>query len=195
MYHMENKDSRTKSEVRMLNGYRVVYKPDFYRSMKNDNWKGYVYEHIFIAEKMIGRPLRDEEVVHHLDGDRANNRVENLLVLEKSQHSKLHTWINAGAPGLKDLEMKGLNSGKPKVVRKQAQGCKKCGNTLQQKQKYYCSGNCAKESNRKVERPSLEQIEDDLKTMSFVAVGKKYGVSDNCIRKWIKGYKKLQRQS
>lgn len=39
---------------------------------------------------------------------------------------------------------------------------------------------------RKVKRPSIEQIKSDLSIMSYVAVGKKYGVSDNCIRKWLK---------
>jgi uncharacterized protein YjcR len=38
-------------------------------------------------------------------------------------------------------------------------------------------------------RPTLEQLEEDLKTMSMVATGKKYGVSDNAVRKWIKRYK------
>jgi transposase-like protein len=36
------------------------------------------------------------------------------------------------------------------------------------------------------DRPSVEQINDDLETMSMVAVGKKYGVSDNAVRKWIR---------
>lgn len=38
-------------------------------------------------------------------------------------------------------------------------------------------------------RPSLEQLENDLEELkTMVAVGKRYGVSDNCIRKWIKNY-------
>jgi len=39
-------------------------------------------------------------------------------------------------------------------------------------------------------RPSNEQIRNDLQTMTFVAVGKKYGVSDNCIRKWLSKYER-----
>lgn len=38
------------------------------------------------------------------------------------------------------------------------------------------------------DRPTLSQLETDLETMSYVQVGKKYGVSDNCIRKWIRSY-------
>jgi hypothetical protein len=41
---------------------------------------------------------------------------------------------------------------------------------------------------RKVERPSLEQLLADLESMSCVAVGRKYGVSDNAIRKWLRWY-------
>ena len=51
-----------------------------------------------------------------------------------------------------------------------------------------------KESNfkqRKVKnRPSLEEIEKLLETMPMTQVGKKFGVTDNAIRKWIKQYKK-----
>ena len=82
----------TKSEVRMLNGYRLIYRPDYPGAMINSNWQGYVYEHIYVAEGFLGRPLRENEVVHHLDLDRSNNRSENLLVLEKPQHGKLHAF-------------------------------------------------------------------------------------------------------
>jgi hypothetical protein len=44
---------------------------------------------------------------------------------------------------------------------------------------------------RNTNRPSLEQLELDLRDSSFVQVGRKYGVSDNCIRKWIKNYRKI----
>lgn len=43
---------------------------------------------------------------------------------------------------------------------------------------------------RKVERPSLEQLRADLATMSFCAVGRKYGVSDNAVRKWLRWYER-----
>jgi hypothetical protein len=50
----------------------------------------------------------------------------------------------------------------------------------------FCSQECYKISIRKIkERPSKEQLLDELKTTSYVQVGKKYGVSDNAIRKWV----------
>jgi hypothetical protein len=50
-----------------------------------------------------------------------------------------------------------------------------------------CS-DCTKIKNRKVERPSLEILEKCVEDIGYVATGKKYSVSDNCIRKWIKSY-------
>jgi transposase-like protein len=41
---------------------------------------------------------------------------------------------------------------------------------------------------RKVERPSYEQLKAEIEATSFLAVGRKYGVSDNAIRKWLRWY-------
>lgn len=58
------------------------------------------------------------------------------------------------------------------------------------KEKQFCSQKCYKVSIRKIkERPSKEQLLDELKTTSYVQVGKKYGVSDNAIRKWVNSNK------
>ncbi len=74
--------------------------------------------------------------------------------------------------------------------------CVNCGHSI-----YITSVRCGKcENMRRLSesitnnknRPSLIQLQEDLKTLkSYVQVGKKYGVSDNCIRKWINKYKKF----
>ena len=43
---------------------------------------------------------------------------------------------------------------------------------------------------RKVKRPSHEQLQNEISELGFTGTGKKYGVSDNAIRKWIKFYNK-----
>ena len=43
---------------------------------------------------------------------------------------------------------------------------------------------------RKVERPSHEQLLEDLRSTSSLAVGRKYGVSDNAVRKWVRWYER-----
>lgn len=175
-----------KAEVRILNDYRVLYVPEHPRAMKNEVWNGYVYEHILVAEEHLGRPLRDDEITHHLDGNRANNRKENIIVLERSQHAKLHIWLDAGAPISERYRMNGMNSGKSNVA--EPTYCKSCGRTLQGKQKTYCSQECSSECRRKAERPSKAELEKDIKNLSWLSIGKKYGVSDNAARKWAKTY-------
>lgn len=68
-------------------GYKVVYMPDHPHSRAN----GYVYEHILNAEKKIGCSLADNEVVHHIDGNKLNNSPDNLMVFSsQSEHDKWH---------------------------------------------------------------------------------------------------------
>lgn len=46
--------------------------------------------HRYIMEQVLGRTLSRDEVVHHIDGDRTNNDLSNLVVMSRSEHSKLH---------------------------------------------------------------------------------------------------------
>ena len=41
---------------------------------------------------------------------------------------------------------------------------------------------------RKVTRPTIEELLDELETSNYCAIGRKYGVSDNAIKKWCKAY-------
>lgn len=174
---------------RNLNGYIVVYKPEHPNAMRGGNWDGYIYEHILVAEEFLGRPLRDNEVVHHLDFNRSNNRHENLLVLERGQHGKLHAWLDKGAPGWEQPGKNWVNSEEPKS--REPKFCDRCSRTLQDKQTKFCSEKCSRIASRKViNRPSYEELCSDIASMSMETIARKHGVSSNAVRKWLKDYER-----
>lgn len=55
------------------------------------------HEHRVVAEKMLGRPLRKGEVVHHIDGDKRNNDPSNLWVFaSQREHAMWHKLFGEG---------------------------------------------------------------------------------------------------
>lgn len=67
-------------------GYIYVYCPDHPMSTKD----GYVMEHILIMEEKIGRYITRDEVVHHKNHIRDDNRLENLQLMTFKEHSGMH---------------------------------------------------------------------------------------------------------
>jgi hypothetical protein len=56
-----------------------------------NNKNGRIQEHIYVAERVLGKPLPAGSVVHHIDGNRSNNIPENLIICENQiYHMLLH---------------------------------------------------------------------------------------------------------
>jgi hypothetical protein len=74
-------------------GYILVRRPNHPYAKIN----GYIFEHRLVMEKHLGRYLTQEEVVHHNNHVRDDNRIENLQLINRSEHtSRYHNDINIG---------------------------------------------------------------------------------------------------
>ena len=71
-------------------GYIKVFSPDHPRR----DYKNQVYEHRIVVEKHIGRYLKVQEVVHHINEIKSDNRIENLILFSnETEHRKHHAKI------------------------------------------------------------------------------------------------------
>ncbi len=140
-------------------GYNYLYKPNHPNSKKN----GMIAEHTYLLSKKINRPLRKKEQCHHKDGNKLNNDIKNLELITISEHTHRHKGykrvINCAICNKKTTNMK------------------------------YCSWKCKNLGERKIIRPPKEELIKLVKKYGYVGVGKKYGVSNNSIKKWLKNYK------
>ena len=66
-------------------GYTLILCPNH----PNKKHRNYIYEHRRVMEIHLGRFLENEEIVHHLNGNKSDNRIENLkLFSSHSEHTK-----------------------------------------------------------------------------------------------------------
>lgn len=68
------------------NGYIRILKPDH---PFHDN-RGYVKEHRLVMEGYLGRYLRKDELIHHINENSSDNRIINLQIMSKPEHMRHH---------------------------------------------------------------------------------------------------------
>lgn len=124
------------------------------------------------------KPLTLE--LDHIDGDNTNNEFSNLRILCLHCHSQTLTF--------RGRKLKGEKMKWNKEVKQQSKTkiCNSCDNKIGNRTKTGLCPSCISFKNRKVNRPSEEQLLKEIKETNYCAVGRKYGVSDNAIRKWLK---------
>jgi hypothetical protein len=144
---------------------KVISKGDYNYVIVRDHPKatshGYVLEHRVVLENHLGRILDDDEVVHHLDGDKKNNCIHNLEVMTNREHARLHQLDH----GRKMVELR----------------CPNCfliferghNNThLTKKSRYTCCSNrCRGQLSRRIQ---LHGITDDVQDAISVNVQKEF---------------------
>lgn len=154
------------------NGYVRIYMPEH----KSADSNGLIYEHQVVAEQKIGRPLNDEEVVHHIDTNRSNNDPDNLLVFaSNADHAAFHKH------GEYTLDDDGIAH--CDIREREQHKCPHCGAQIDRKANY-----CVEYANflsRKVSnRPNREELKKLIRMCPFIRISAMYGVSDTAIRKW-----------
>lgn len=81
-----SKNPRWNGGIIFSDGYKMIYCPEH----PNAKARPYIREHRLIMENHIGRYLTKDEEVHHKNGIKTDNRIENLQLMSKSEHTKHH---------------------------------------------------------------------------------------------------------
>jgi hypothetical protein len=110
-------------------------------------------------------------ILDHINGVNNDNRIENLRIVCPNCNATLPTHGGKNVKH-KDKEISKCGCGNPTFEKNDT--CVKCSQIKQ----------------RKVERPNYFQLIDEINSLGYRGCGKKYGVSDNTIRKWKKYYEK-----
>lgn len=130
------------------------------------------YEHRLVARIAFG-PV-DGYHVHHIDGDKLNNRADNLLPVSPADHAGLRQNPDLSAVLI----------------------CAQCGATFarlasraKRAESHFCSRACADIVKRRAIRPDATALLELMNGVgNWCELGLMFGVSDNAVRKWARKY-------
>jgi transposase-like protein len=134
------------------------------------------------GEEWQGRPM--SLILDHINGCSDDNRLENLQIVCPNCAATLDTHC-------------GRKNRRPLID----QTCVRCGASFRPRssRQRYCSRECGMRWDRsgrpipgarRVERPPYEQLVAEVAAEGWSAVGRRYGVSDNAVRKWVRAYER-----
>jgi len=97
-----NSRNRNFHKKQYKHGYPITFLPEHPRAINT----GYVYDHVLVIEKEIGRTPKSNEPIHHIDYDRMNCNPNNLYLCKSNrEHQLLHRGIEKI---VQDLFLKGI---------------------------------------------------------------------------------------
>ena len=85
--NLREKNPRWKGGEFVASGYMFLLKPGHPNSRPN----GYIKRCRFVMSEHIGRPLLTTELVHHTNGNKSDDSLENLVIISRGDHAKEHT--------------------------------------------------------------------------------------------------------
>lgn len=144
---------------------------------KKGNYQEYVCSLCGLKPFWKGKELT--LILDHIDGDNRNCVLSNLRWVCPNCNQQLETT------GYKKMRAKPIDEA-VKMAKRRPNKCKICGAPIYAKAK--CCVACSHIDQYRTEHPTKEQLQEEIQKYSFVELGKKYGVTDNAVRKWCKSY-------
>lgn len=197
---------------------QILVEGSFYENMTNLKRKliesGYLKEECHNCHRdkydINGQIIKMPLELHHIDGDRKNNRIQNLILLCPICHTltknycgrnkQVKEYINCSECGKKirknkyelcrDCYIKNQNDNTEELYFSEdgrKYFCIKCNKPIKKNNSMMCR-KCLNQSKINPNKPSKEILIKQIQEESFLKLGKKYGVSDRTIKNWCDSY-------